>query len=98
MQIALLPEGGEPEHAFESGLSAKLMDTSFKAKKLRSEANYRCRHCVPAGESADASADGEEHISTGESASKESQEEDKKKRQRHKKNKFRAMDFNALRS
>lgn len=103
MQMAILPKGEGPEHAFEAGLSAKLMDMSPKAQKMRSEANYRCRHCVPIVESADAGTDGEELVTTGESIAKESHAEDsetvnQKRRQRNKKNKLRSMDFNALRS
>ncbi|KAG1742455.1 hypothetical protein EDB19DRAFT_1701144 [Suillus lakei] len=103
MQVAVVPKGERPEHAFEAGLSAKLMDMGSKPQKLRSEANYRCRHCVPAGESADASVDGEERVPTGkpiakESHTEESQTGNQKRRQRNKKSKFRSMDFNALRS
>lgn len=94
MQVAILPDGEVPEHAFESGLSAKLMDKGFKPQKLRSEANYRCRHCVPAN----SNVDGEGQVSTAEPATKESQTEDQKKRRRNKKNSSRLMDFNALRS
>lgn len=103
MQVAILPKGEGPERAFEAGLSAKLMDMGSKPQKLRSEANFRCRHCVPAGESADASMDGEGRVSTGESIAKDSHTEDsqtgnQKRRQRNKKSKLRSMDFNALRS
>lgn len=103
MQMAILPEGEGPEHAFEAGLSAKLMDMSSKSQKMRSEANYRCRHCVPIVESADAGTDGEGRVITGESIAKESHADDsqtgnQKRRQRNKKNKLRSMDFNALRS
>ncbi|KAG1871846.1 hypothetical protein DFJ58DRAFT_762568 [Suillus subalutaceus] len=103
MQVAILPKGEGPERAFEAGLSAKLMDMGFKSRKLRSEANYRCRHCVPADESADAGMNGEERVSTGESIVKESHMEDsqtgnQERRQRNKKSKLRSMDFNALRS
>lgn len=103
MQMAILPTGEGPEHAFEAGLSAKLMDMSNKAQKMRSEANYRCRHCVPIVESANTGTDGEGPVTTGESTAKEShtddpQTGDQKRRQRNKKNKLRAMDFNALRS
>ncbi|KAG1760577.1 hypothetical protein EDD22DRAFT_900451 [Suillus occidentalis] len=103
MQMAILPTGEGPEHAFEAGLSAKLMDMSNKAQKMRSEANYRCRHCIPIVESANAGTDGEGPATIGESIAKESHTEDsqtgnQKGRQRNKKNKLRAMDFNALRS
>lgn len=94
MQVAILPKGEGPEHAFEAGLSAKLMDMGPKSQKLRSEVNYRCRHCIPAG----ADADGEEQVSTSEPVAKESQTMDQKSRQRNKKSKFRSMNFNALRS
>jgi hypothetical protein len=103
MQMAILPKGEGTEHAFEAGLSAKLLDTGFKSQKLRSEANYRCRHCVPIGESADAGMDGEGWVIGGESIAKESHTDEsqtgnQKRRQRNKKSKFRSMDFNALRS
>lgn len=103
MQVAILSKGEGPERAFEAGLSAKLMDMGFQSRKLRSEANYRCRHCVPASESADAGMDGEERVSTGEfiakgSHIKDSQTGNQERRQRNKKSKLRSMDFNALRS
>lgn len=95
MQVTIVPEGEVPEHSFESGLSAELMDTSFRAKKRRSEAIYRCRHCAPARESA---LDGKGQVSGEEPAADASQNGDKKKRQRSKKGKSKPMDFNALRS
>jgi hypothetical protein len=103
MQVAILPKGEGPERAFEAGLSAKLMDMGSKSLKLRSEANYRCRHCVPASESAGAGMNGEGRVSTEESIAKESHAEDlrtgnQERRQRNKKSKLRSMDFNALRS
>jgi hypothetical protein len=103
MQMAILPKEEGPEHTFEAGLSAKLMDMSSKSQKLRGEANYRCRHCVPIGESADGGVDGEGRVITGESITKESHTDEsqtgnQKRRQRNKKSKLRSMDFNALRS
>ncbi|KAG1740787.1 uncharacterized protein EDB91DRAFT_1131442 [Suillus paluster] len=98
MQVAILSEGEVPEHAFESGLSAKLLDKGFRPQKLRSEANYRCRHCAPVCKSAGASVDGGGQVSAGEPAAKETPTGDPKKRQRNRKSPLRLMDFNALRS
>lgn len=103
MQMAILPEGEGSEYPFEAGLSARLMNMGSKPQKLRSEANYRCRHCIPASKSADAGTDGEGQVSAGESTAKESHTEDSQTgnqngRQRNRKNKLRSMNFNALRS
>ncbi|KAG2131705.1 uncharacterized protein EDB93DRAFT_1177587 [Suillus bovinus] len=103
MQMTIVSKGEGPEHAFEAGLSAKLLDMGFTSQKLRSEANYRCRHCVPTSKSAEAGMDGQGQVSTGESIAKEShtegfQTENQKRRHRNKKSKLRSMDFNALRS
>lgn len=95
MQLAILPEGEVPEHAFTSGLSAELMDTSFRARRRRSEVIYWCHHCIQADESG---VDGEGQLPRDELAASTPQNGDKKKRQRNKKGKFRPMDFNALRS
>jgi hypothetical protein len=95
MQVAILPAGEALEYAFESGLSAELMDTNFRAKKKRSEAIYRCRHCVLVGELA--MGDEEGQVSREGPIAKASQNGDKK-RKRNKKSKFRPVDFNALRS
>ncbi|KAG2355419.1 hypothetical protein BDR07DRAFT_1426303 [Suillus spraguei] len=102
MQMAILPKGEGPERAFEARLSAKIMNMGSKPRKLRSEMNYRCRHCVPASESVDAGMDREGRVSTRESITEDSHTEsrtaDQKRRQRNKKSKLRSMDFNALRS
>ncbi|KAG2118220.1 uncharacterized protein F5147DRAFT_260925 [Suillus discolor] len=100
MQMAILPEGEGPEYPFEAGLSARLMNMGSKPQKLRSEPNYRCRHCIPASKSADAGIDGEGQVSTEESIAKESHTEDSQtgNRQRNRKSKLRSMNFNALRS
>jgi len=95
MQLAILPEGEVPEHPFKSGLSAELMDTSFRARGRRSEAIYCCHHCIPAG---GPGVDREGQVSRGELAANTPQNVDMRKRQRNKKGKFRPMDFNALRS
>ncbi|KAG1794196.1 uncharacterized protein HD556DRAFT_1371547 [Suillus plorans] len=103
MQTAILPEGEGSEYPFEAGLSARLMNMGSKPQKLRSDANYRCRHCIPASKSADAGIDGEGQVYTGESIVNESHTEgsqtgNQNGRQRNRKNKLRSMNFNALRS
>lgn len=108
MQMVILPEGEGSEYPFAAGLSARLMNMGSKPQKLRSEVNYRCRHCIPASKSADAGTDGEGQVSAGESIAKESHTEDSQTedsqtgnqngRQRIRKNKLRSMNFNALRS